>query len=135
VIQNHVLIFIHQSLYRGWLPFILPLLLVMMAAYMASVRNMRNGAAIKEVVVPMPPNQNTVEQLLALQQALSQLEGLIQAGNIFLLKTRALFLSALPEVSTLLYTPPLWNRIVVHRASPICIVTTSASLIWIIVGH
>jgi len=73
----------------------------MMAAYMASVRNMRNGSAIKEIVVSTPPDQNTVEQLLALQQALSQLEGKIQAGNIFLLKTRALFLSALPEVSTL----------------------------------
>jgi len=86
-------------IFKGWLPFVLPLLLVMMAAYMASVRNMRNGSAIKEIVVSTPPDQNTVEQLLALQQALSQLEGKIQAGNIFLLKTRALFLSALPEAT------------------------------------
>ncbi len=72
-----------------------------MAAYMACLRYMRDGAAIKEVVVATPPKQNAVEQLLALQQGLSQLEALIQAGNIFLLKTRALVLSAVPEVSLL----------------------------------
>lgn len=94
---------------RGWLPYMLPLSLVLMALYMASMRNMRNGAAIKEIEVLTPPNQNTVEQLLALQQGLSQLEGLIQAGNIFLLKTRALFLSALPEVSTQLSIPQTKN--------------------------
>lgn len=86
-------------IFKGWLPYMLPLSLVLMALYMASMRNMRNGAAIKEIEVLTPPNQNTVEQLLALQQALSQLEGLIQAGNICLLKTRALFLSALPEAT------------------------------------
>lgn len=80
----------------------LPLLLVFMAAYMACTRYMRDGAAIKEVLVLTPPKQNAVEQLLALQQGLSQLEALIQAGNIFLLKTRALVLSAVPEV-------PLFN--------------------------
>ena len=79
----------------------LPLLLVFMAAYMACLRYMRDGAAIKEVVVTTPPKHNAVEQLLALQQGLSQLEALIQAGNIFLLKTRALVLSAVPEVSLL----------------------------------
>lgn len=76
-----------------------PLLLVSMALYMAYVRYMRAGAAIKEVLVLKPPKMNAVEQVLALQQALSQLEGLIQTGNIFLLKTRAVVLSVLPEVN------------------------------------
>lgn len=89
------------TLYRGWLSYVPPAALALLAAYMAYVRHMRNNnnEPIKEVVVSTPPNQSTVEQLLALQQALSQLESLIQAGNIFLLKTRALILSALPEVS------------------------------------
>ncbi|KAG0613383.1 hypothetical protein M758_6G098900 [Ceratodon purpureus] len=86
-------------IFKGWLAFVLPSLLVFMAAYMASNRYMRDGAAIKEVLVPPPPKQNAVEQLLALQQGLSQLEALIQAGNIFLLKTRALVLSAVPEAT------------------------------------
>ncbi|XP_073391627.1 uncharacterized protein [Physcomitrium patens] len=81
------------------LPYVLPLSLVMMAAYMAYVRRMRDGAPIKEILISSPPNQNTVEQLLALQQALTELEALIQSGNIFLLKTRALILSARPEAT------------------------------------
>lgn len=87
-------------IFKGWLAFVPPLLLVFMAAYMASARHYtRDGAAIKEVLVPSPPKLNAVEQLLALQQGLSQLEALIQAGNIFLLKTRALVLSAVPEAT------------------------------------
>ncbi|XP_024370219.1 uncharacterized protein [Physcomitrium patens] len=84
---------------KGWLAYMFPLLLVSMALYMAYVRYMRAGAAIKEVLVLKPPKMNAVEQVLALQQALSQLEGLIQTGNIFLLKTRAVVLSVLPEAT------------------------------------
>ncbi|XP_024389635.1 uncharacterized protein [Physcomitrium patens] len=86
-------------IFNGWVAYWLPLSLLLMAAYMAYVRRMRDEAPIKEVLVPSPPNQSTVEQLIALQQALTQLEALIQAGNIFLLKTRALVLSALPEAT------------------------------------
>lgn len=41
---------------------------------------------------------NTMEQLLAVQNAICQVEEVVQDGNIFLLKIRALFLSGLPQV-------------------------------------
>jgi hypothetical protein len=47
--------------------------------------------------VTTPPRRRTVEQLLALQQAISQLEAQVQAGNIFLLKLRSLLLAAFPQ--------------------------------------
>lgn len=59
----------------------------------------REQIGVGEILVPTPPGQSTVEQLMALQQALSQLEGIIQAGNIILLKIRALLLSSYPEVT------------------------------------
>ncbi len=83
---------------RGWLAYIPPLLLASMAGSVAYFRYMRKDEPIPEVLVSTPPGQNAVEQLLALQQALAQLEALIQASNIMLLKTRALLLSAFPEV-------------------------------------
>lgn len=49
-----------------------------------------------------PPPRRTVEQLLALQEAISQLEAHVQAGNIFLLKLRSLMLAAFPQVPSLL---------------------------------
>lgn len=83
---------------RDWLGYIVPLVLLSMASYMLWLRHSGRGDDFNEVVVPTPPAQNTVEQLLALQQALSQLEGLLQSGNIMLLKLRALFFSVLPQV-------------------------------------
>ena len=59
----------------------------------------REQIGVGEILVPTPPGQSTVEQLMALQQALSQLEGIIQAGNIILLKIQALLLSSYPEVT------------------------------------
>ncbi|XP_040955156.1 uncharacterized protein [Gossypium hirsutum] len=44
-----------------------------------------------------PPPMNTMEQLLAVQNAISQAEQLVQDGNIVLLKFRALLLSILPQ--------------------------------------
>ncbi|GLT54327.1 hypothetical protein SLA2020_275330 [Shorea laevis] len=43
--------------------------------------------------------RNTVEQLLTLQEAITQVEALIQAGNIILLKIRALLFGVLPQAT------------------------------------
>jgi hypothetical protein len=91
-------VIVSYIIYRGWLAYIPPLLLASMAGSVAYFRYMRKDEPIPEVLVSTPPGQNAVEQLLALQQALAQLEALIQASNIMLLKTRALLLSAFPEV-------------------------------------
>lgn len=45
-----------------------------------------------------PPNKNAVEQLLTLQEAITQVESLIQSGNIVLLKSRALLFAVVPQV-------------------------------------
>jgi hypothetical protein len=54
---------------------------------------------IEAFEVTTPPRRRTVEQLLALQEAISQLETHVQAGNIFLLKLRSLMLAAFPQVN------------------------------------
>ncbi|CAK9256900.1 unnamed protein product [Sphagnum jensenii] len=92
-------VIVSYIIYRGWLAYIPPLLLASMAGSVAYFRYMRKDEPIPEVLVSTPPGQNAVEQLLALQQALAQLEALIQASNIMLLKTRALLLSAFPEAT------------------------------------
>lgn len=57
------------------------------------------GKPLEAFKITAPPSQNAVEQLLALQEAISQVEASIQAGNIFLLKVRALLFAALPQVN------------------------------------
>lgn len=56
-----------------------------------------NGCSVGAFEIITPPRRRTVEQLLALQQAISQLEAHVQAGNIFLLKLRSLMLAAFPQ--------------------------------------
>lgn len=57
-----------------------------------------NGQLIGAFEVTTTPRRRTVEQLLALQEAISQLEAQVQATNIFLLKLRSLLLAAFPQV-------------------------------------
>lgn len=64
-------------------------------------RHFRRGKSLEAFRVTPPPNRNAVEQLLTLQEAITQFESLIQAGNIVLLKLRALLLAILPQVTIL----------------------------------
>ncbi|KAE8710696.1 VQ motif-containing family protein [Hibiscus syriacus] len=57
------------------------------------------GRPSVEIMVKAPPPMTTMEQLLAVQNAISQAEQLIQDGNIALLKFRALQLSIFPQAS------------------------------------
>lgn len=52
-----------------------------------------------ELKVVAPPAMNAMEQLLAVQNAISQAEELIQDANVVLLKSRALLLAIFPQVS------------------------------------
>lgn len=65
---------------------------------MLLTRYFSQGKPIDVLKVTSPPAMNTMEQLLAVQNAVSQAEELIQDGNIHLLKCRALLLSIFPQV-------------------------------------
>ena len=56
--------------------------------------------------VTAPPNKNAVERLLTLQEAITEVEGLIQTANIVLLKLRAILLAVLPQVYVLMELNP-----------------------------
>uniref|UniRef100_A0A0E0KWT8 Uncharacterized protein n=1 Tax=Oryza punctata TaxID=4537 RepID=A0A0E0KWT8_ORYPU len=83
--------------YRGWIWYIFPAFLFGSTVFMLWQRHTGNGQMIGAFEVTTPPRRRTVEQLLALQQAISQLEAQVQAGNIFLLKLRSLMLAAFPQ--------------------------------------
>ncbi|KAL2938972.1 Arginine--tRNA ligase [Bienertia sinuspersici] len=56
-----------------------------------------NGKLVDAFRIVVPPDRNAVEQLIALQEAISQVEAMIQAVNVVLLKMRALLFAVLPE--------------------------------------
>uniref|UniRef100_M8C3S3 Uncharacterized protein n=1 Tax=Aegilops tauschii TaxID=37682 RepID=M8C3S3_AEGTA len=83
--------------YRGLIWYIFPGFLVGSTAFMLWNKHHGNRHFIEAFEVTTPPRRRTVEQLLALQEAISQLEAHVQAGNIFLLKLRSLMLAAFPQ--------------------------------------
>ncbi|KAK9996473.1 hypothetical protein SO802_021159 [Lithocarpus litseifolius] len=83
---------------RGWLGYTFALMLIFIAVFMVLTRFCGQGP-VDDVKVIAPPVLTTMEQLLAVQNAISQTEGYIQDGNIVLLKIRALLLCIFPQAS------------------------------------
>ncbi|KAG6752921.1 hypothetical protein POTOM_042962 [Populus tomentosa] len=84
---------------RGWLGYTFGLMIIFLAIFMVLTRFCNQGRPVDEIKVTAPPPMNTVEQLLAVQDAISQAEQFIQDGNIVLLKFRGLLLSIFPQAS------------------------------------
>ncbi|XP_058758031.1 uncharacterized protein LOC131631251 [Vicia villosa] len=84
---------------RGWIQYLLPSIFLFIGIIMLWRRHFRKGGTLEAFTVTAPPNRNAVEQLLTLQEAITQFESLIQAGNIVLLKVRALLLAILPQAT------------------------------------
>ncbi|XAR63973.1 hypothetical protein NMG60_11024147, partial [Bertholletia excelsa] len=95
------LMFISYTVYRAWIRYILPSVFVVLAILMLWQGHAKKGGSLVALKITVPPNKNAVEQLLTLQEAISQVESLIQRGNVFLLKVRALLFAALPQVTLL----------------------------------
>jgi hypothetical protein len=92
------MILVSYMIISGWIGFILPSILLLVAIVMMWRKQFNKGKEPKTVRVKAPPSKNAVEQLLVLQDAISQFESLIQAVNVGLLKIRAITLAILPQV-------------------------------------
>ncbi|KAH1234177.1 hypothetical protein AAZX31_09G166300 [Glycine max] len=92
-------LFFSYIIYRGWLGYAAALVLVLLAVFMIITRCFSQGRSVPEVKVLAPPPMNTMEQLLAVQNAVTQAEQLIQDGNVILLKFRGLLLSIFPQAT------------------------------------
>lgn len=77
------------------------LLMLFTAIFMVLTRCFSQGRPVEEVKVVAPPEMNTMEQLLAVQNAISRVEELVQEGNIILLRLGALLLALFPQVTIL----------------------------------
>lgn len=83
---------------RGWLSYVFGASLLFVAIFMLITRYCSQGKLNGQIKVVAPPPMNTMEQILAVQNAISQVEELVQDGNIVLLKLRALLLAIPSQV-------------------------------------
>ncbi|KAI4347189.1 hypothetical protein L6164_008023 [Bauhinia variegata] len=86
-------------IFRGWLGYVVALVLILLSAFLVLTRCFSRGNPVDAIKVVAPPPMNTMEQLLAVQNAISQAEHAIQDGNVILLKLRALLLAIFPQAT------------------------------------
>ncbi|KAJ8769910.1 hypothetical protein K2173_008992 [Erythroxylum novogranatense] len=87
------------AILRGWTRFFLPCILMWYAIMMLFRRHLSKGKPLEPFKVRTCLHKNAVEQLFTLQEAITRAEAFIQAGNIILLKIRALLFAVLPQAT------------------------------------
>lgn len=83
---------------RGWVRYILPCIFLSLATFMLCHKHLNRGKPLEAFQITPPPNRNPVEQLVTLQEVVSQLETNVQAAVITLLKLRGILFAAFPQV-------------------------------------
>ncbi|KAL1550589.1 hypothetical protein AAHA92_18533 [Salvia divinorum] len=84
---------------RGWSKYLVPSILVFLALVMLWRKYFWRRRQLEAFKIVAPPSKNAVEQLLLLQEAITQVESLIQSGNVALLKIRALLFAVAPQAT------------------------------------
>ncbi|KAL7090737.1 hypothetical protein ACP275_12G059600 [Erythranthe tilingii] len=92
-------LFTSYLIYTDWIKYMLPSIFVFLALVMLWRRYTWKKRQLGAFKIVAPPSKNAVEQLLTLQEAITQAESLIQSGNIILLKTRALLYAVAPQAT------------------------------------
>lgn len=100
--------------FREWIGYVVAVTLLFISAFLFINRSFNQGRPVDEVKVIAPPPMNTMEQLLAVQNAITQAEQVIQDGNIILLKLRGLLLSIFPQVLSHIQFLQINDHLAVH---------------------
>ncbi|KAG0474310.1 hypothetical protein HPP92_013996 [Vanilla planifolia] len=93
------LLLVLYILYRRWFWYMWPSIFLSLSALLLWNKYYRKGRQIEAFKIMTPPNRNTVELLLTLQETISQLEAYVQTGCIVLLKLRAIVFAAFPQTT------------------------------------
>uniref|UniRef100_A0A1D1Y7Q1 Inositol 1,4,5-trisphosphate receptor n=1 Tax=Anthurium amnicola TaxID=1678845 RepID=A0A1D1Y7Q1_9ARAE len=96
------MVLIFYIVHRGWTRYILPCTFISLGTLMlwrCWRKHHMKEKQLEAFRIMTPPSKNPVEQLLTLQEAISQVETLIQAGNIILLKLRTILFAAVPQTN------------------------------------
>ncbi|XP_042061487.1 uncharacterized protein LOC121805624 isoform X1 [Salvia splendens] len=83
----------------GWAKYLVPSVFVFLALVMLWLKYVWKRRQVEAFKIVPPPSKNPVEQLIILQEAVTQLESLIQSVNIALLKIRALLFAVAPQAT------------------------------------
>ncbi|CAN0878953.1 hypothetical protein LINGRAHAP2_LOCUS12753 [Linum grandiflorum] len=98
------LAFAYSIIFRNLLSYVLPIMLMVSAAGMLTLKGLKQqgrlGRSFGKVVIQDGPPSNTIEKIIAVKDAMRDVENYLQNLNVTLLKIRNIFLSGQPQVTT-----------------------------------
>ncbi|KAI0526752.1 hypothetical protein KFK09_002343 [Dendrobium nobile] len=97
------LVVVYVLIFRNLLPYAFPVMLVISSATMLLLKGLKEqgrlGRSFGKVTIRDQPPSNTIQKIVALKEAISDIENRLQSLNISLLKFRTIVLAGQPEVT------------------------------------
>uniref|UniRef100_A0A6N2M8W7 GRAM domain-containing protein n=1 Tax=Salix viminalis TaxID=40686 RepID=A0A6N2M8W7_SALVM len=98
------LAFSYLIIFRNLLPYIFPMMLMVLAAAMLTLKGLKDqgrlGRFFGKVTIRDQPPSNTIQKIIALRDAMQDVENYLQNMNVTLLKIRTIFLAGYPQITT-----------------------------------
>ncbi|XP_024022376.1 uncharacterized protein LOC21392703 isoform X2 [Morus notabilis] len=98
------LAFTYAIIFRNLLSYVFPTLLIILAASMLSLKGLKEqgrlGRSFGKVTIHDQPPSNTIQKIIAVKDAMHDVESFLQNLNVTLLKIRTIILSGQPQVTT-----------------------------------
>ncbi|KAK7246847.1 hypothetical protein RIF29_41717 [Crotalaria pallida] len=94
----------YAIIYRNLLSYVFPMMMMSLATGMLIIRGLREqgrlGRSFGEVTIRDQPPSNTIQKIIAVKDAMRDVENMLQRMNVSLLKMRAILLSGHPQITT-----------------------------------
>ncbi|XP_071691576.1 uncharacterized protein [Rutidosis leptorrhynchoides] len=98
------LAFTYALIFRNVLSYVFPTTLMVLATFMLVVKGLKEqgrlGRSFGKVTIHDQPPSNTIEKIIAVKKAMSDLEKCMQTINVSLLKIRTVLLAGQPQITT-----------------------------------
>ncbi|KAJ8768272.1 hypothetical protein K2173_021212 [Erythroxylum novogranatense] len=100
----YFLVFAYVIIFRNFLPYIFPAMLMVLAAGMLTLKGLKEQGRLgrffgKVTILDQPPS-NTIQKIVAVKEAMRDVENYLQNLNVSLLKIRTIVLSGEPKITT-----------------------------------
>nr|GEV50766.1 hypothetical protein CTI12_AA229210 [Tanacetum cinerariifolium] len=98
------LAFLYALVFRNLLAYVFPTTLILLATFMLVVKGLKEqgrlGRSFGKVTMHDQPPSNTIEKIIAVIEAMRDLEKYMQTVNVSLLKIRTVLLAGQPQITT-----------------------------------
>lgn len=98
------LAFVYTVIFRNLLPYVFPMALIVLATSMLTLKGLKEqgrlGRSFGKVTIRDQPPSNTIQKIIAVKDAMRDMEHYLQNLNVTLLKFRTILLAGQPQITT-----------------------------------